>query len=425
MVQLPMSGQTMQNRQGLPAPAFKGDKLLQIVNVANLYNQPIREYMIQSKLNQEFNIAEVEDLARRYLDFKIGESIYDYTDMLIMAKNADLDIPELKYLFIDEAQDLSTLQWILVNRLASKAEHIVITGDDKQAINMFAGADVDTFLSLPGKVETLQESHRVPKAVYNLANKIMTKMIKYRKEGATWAPKDKQGQVIRCTSIPFLKLVSGEWLILARTSHQLEKIRDTLLHMSEDIPIVFTVNSAPPVDSELFRVKELLDLIQKTGIKGIQKFLKIDTNDSHTILTTKKEYIKLFKKYCSCSPKLTEYEIDTEFQLKLLRPWTECMDKVDPSTRRFVQNLSKVYKENGDKIFRDAKIKLMTIHAAKGREADNVIVCTDVPKNVKREIKERTSDTEAKIIYVAVTRAKEKLYIYSTDSKDGTLKDYL
>lgn len=181
MIQLPISGATSKNNK---AP-LKGDKILSVINASTLKNCTIREHLKDQKIDH-LDAQEIMDIAERYRDYKIIEGVYDYTDMLVMARNAELDLPELEYLFVDEAQDLSSLQWILVNRLAGSTKNIVIAGDDKQAINSFNGADVDTFLNLPGKVEVLQQSYRVPKSVYNLANRIMKKMTKYRQEGSEW-----------------------------------------------------------------------------------------------------------------------------------------------------------------------------------------------------------------------------------------------
>jgi len=53
-------------------------------------------------------------------------------------------------------------------------------------------------------------------------------------------------------------------------------------------------------------------------------------------------------------------------------------------------------------------IKLSTIHGAKGAEADNVILMTDVSPATYENIE---NDSEHRVWYVAVTRAKKKLYI--------------
>ena len=54
---------------------------------------------------------------------------------------------KFEVLFIDEAQDLSLLQWEMVRKMWSP-EKTYIAGDDDQAIFKWAGADVDHFIAL-------------------------------------------------------------------------------------------------------------------------------------------------------------------------------------------------------------------------------------------------------------------------------------
>lgn len=53
-------------------------------------------------------------------------------------------------------------------------------------------------------------------------------------------------------------------------------------------------------------------------------------------------------------------------------------------------------------------IKLSTIHASKGAEADNIILYTDVSPATYEHI---DTSTEARVWYVAITRARKKLYL--------------
>ena len=57
--------------------------------------------------------------------------------------------PKFKVVFIDEAQDLSPIQWMMYDILKSNAEDVYLAGDDDQAIYAWAGADVDRFIQEP------------------------------------------------------------------------------------------------------------------------------------------------------------------------------------------------------------------------------------------------------------------------------------
>ena len=65
-------------------------------------------------------------------------------------------IPEFDVVFIDEAQDLSPLQWKLYDVLKTKAKDIYLAGDDDQAIFAWAGADVKRFIEEPAKEKVLK-----------------------------------------------------------------------------------------------------------------------------------------------------------------------------------------------------------------------------------------------------------------------------
>ena len=404
----------------------EGDKLLQITNSSRLLDLPIRDYMIQYDVH-DVTVRHAEDFASRYRDYKILNNLYDYTDMLVMAKSADLDTPELDILFIDEAQDLSTLQWLLVDRLAEKSKSIVIAGDDKQSINNFVGADVDTFLEINGRVEVLQQSYRVPKAVYNIANKIVDHMFKFRPEGSVWKPRTEQGMVKRCSSYPIKEMLTGEWLVLTRAAYQLAGIQEQLLRMAEDGAVIFTVNGDPPIDLDIFRAIGLFKASELPRSPKLEDMVLIHDSDDATMRKTKVEYIKLFKKFISCDNTgyMQPWEINDIFLEKLKQPWYVAFDKVPQYVRRYARALYPAYTKKKEEIFHNAKIRLMTIHAAKGREAENVLVCLDVPRTVRENLLRKDMDDEAKVLYVAVTRAKRNLYLYGKSYDHMSLARYL
>jgi UvrD-like helicase C-terminal domain len=58
----------------------------------------------------------------------------------------------------------------------------------------------------------------------------------------------------------------------------------------------------------------------------------------------------------------------------------------------------------------DPRIKISTIHGVKGGEAENVVIQTDMALRTWNEFQEN-SDDEHRVWYVAVTRAKNRLYI--------------
>jgi superfamily I DNA/RNA helicase len=79
-----------------------------------------------------------------------------------------------------------------------------------------------------------------------------------------------------------------------------------------------------------------------------------------------------------------------------------------------IEEQSKLYikslLDNGDDLFKPARIKVSTIHGVKGEECDNVVLFTDLEK-VIYDSALKNSDPEHRLFFVGVTRTKENLYI--------------
>jgi len=76
--------------------------------------------------------------------------------------------------------------------------------------------------------------------------------------------------------------------------------------------------------------------------------------------------------------------------------------------------------EAGEKLSKEARVKLSTIHAAKGGEADNVLLILDNTKTIREAIEKSQDkeDEENRVWYVGVTRTKQNLYIMAAKKED-------
>ena len=73
----------------------------------------------------------------------------------------------------------------------------------------------------------------------------------------------------------------------------------------------------------------------------------------------------------------------------------------------------RLMRQNGEELSKASRVKLSTIHAAKGGEADNVLLILDNTKKI-RDVVEKDQDKreeEHRVWYVGVTRTKQNLYI--------------
>ena len=134
--------------------------------------------------------------------------------------------PNFDVVFIDEAQDLSLMQWDMVKHITDKTVDSFIAGDDDQAVFRWAGADVDSFIAQKGKIIELKESRRVPKKIHELANSIIGR-VNNRVE-KSWNPKQHEGKLSSYDHFEDVDMSTGKWLVLTRTRSMLDALEETL-----------------------------------------------------------------------------------------------------------------------------------------------------------------------------------------------------
>ncbi len=103
------------------------------------------------------------------------------------------------------------------------------------------------------------------------------------------------------------------------------------------------------------------------------------------------------------------YDIDTlkkHYDLKTSDEWYRAFDDAGQTRVNYLRKM----RANGEFLNKKPRIELSTIHAAKGGEADNVLLFTDISAKTWTELYERP-DNENRAFYVAVTRTRKNLHI--------------
>ena len=172
-----------------------------------------------------------------YEKYKTDLGVIDYTSILEMALNPKNLISEYQIVFIDEAQDLSKLQWKLAERLFKEAKVIYLAGDDDQAICESFGASPETFVSYSVAKETvLEQSYRVPQSNHqNIFNDGTVSALdrKYLRKKKAWVPNSKTtGWYGAIGWTDLFQLIKAnqqkDWLIMSATHNTLQGISDNL-----------------------------------------------------------------------------------------------------------------------------------------------------------------------------------------------------
>ena len=361
----------------------------------NLINAArIKEISIEEEYNTGMYSYELEKnllyILRNELDnYKKSFKLVDFTDM-IEKFNVSKLCPKYDIVFIDEAQDLSPVQWKMVDIIRENSKHVILAGDDDQAIYGWAGADVKKFQNIPAKKDIiLPQSHRVPQQVQVMADKILNRIPDERRIKKNWKARDEEGFVEYITSIEDVPLHTGDWLILARTNDRLNKIKPIL----KDMGIYFQFKDRKSYKASLFRSitnytrwADKRDKLSLTEIKDIFNCVPCDD------FGVKEERL---------------YDLK-EFGFSYTQRWFDVFN-VDPEECLYIREMLRA-EEN---LSQDARVKLSTIHSAKGGEATNVLLILDNTKTI-REATEKSDDKhdeEHRVWYVGTTRTKQNLYI--------------
>jgi superfamily I DNA/RNA helicase len=177
-------------------------------------------------------------------NFKQAYGYIDFNDML--TKALDFPAPDIDVLFIDEAQDLSPLQWQLINYWCDKVPGAVtIAGDDDQAIYVWGGADSAGMQKWEHKWQAdrtiLNKSYRIPAKVHALAGQIISR-VDHRVEKEYW-PREEDGQINFYGNESMLRFEPFEDCLVLYRNHS---IREDLERQLIDLGIPYSVGSGKP-----------------------------------------------------------------------------------------------------------------------------------------------------------------------------------
>jgi len=380
---------------------FNSDnEYLRLINKARVLEIPVLDLYDRNEHGMDIERDLLYLLDQELTRYKQEKGLIDYNDMV--SKFIDQDIsPSFDVLFIDEAQDLSPLQWRMVRTLWSKANKTYIAGDDDQAIFRWAGADVDTFIALKEEVDhidTLSQSYRIPGGpIHELSQDIIKKVTnRYDKY---YLPRQEMGDLTRYSDVTQINMSQGEWLVLSTANYFLDDIKDLCelqgwyyshKHRNSiklDLLLAIQtwekwrkIETILPVAS----IKNIYSYLGDNVIKGYQKGKTMDENEEGYYIQE-----------CMDSHGLQTDDV-----------WYKAFAGLDTETENYIRSML----ANKEKISQTPRITLSTIHGAKGGEADNVLLLPDITKSAA-DHDDIDPDELHRLFYVAVTRAKKSLHI--------------
>lgn len=365
---------------------------LRALNLSQTTLRPLRDIVRELPDHPNLQKDRLDAFIATWAKYKRDAHLYDFMDMLVDYDRDGTPLP-VDVMILDEAQDLSALQWRCFEKMAANAQRIYMAGDDDQAIYTFIGASEYGFLDHPADEEhVLKQSYRCPKLVGAKAEKLIGRVEHRKEKEISW--RDEPGEVGRIsldpTFAPWKKWTEQFDSVMILTRH-----RRGAQDFSSKLQLVGvghslngeTINTWPEakIMHGLYALTNGQSITSLSAIKIAEEFGR-----------PSKEYRKLDKR--ERVSKMEGVSID----------WLVNFHPDRRKRTRYLALQRLIRKEGYEALAADPKLMISTMHAAKGKEADLVIIDPDCTNVVKKNMQ---TATEIRLAYVAMTRAKKSLMI--------------
>lgn len=386
--------------EGLSQGYERGDRMLFMDGLARVRNVTLRQQYEED--NDGIEWAVVERFSRGLAEFKKARSLVDYTDMLQLFVR-DGSAPPLDVVFVDEAQDLSAIQWLMVHILCRMARRAVVGGDDDQAIYKWAGADVEHLLGLSGDARVLGQSYRVPQMVQRLARGIIGKVRSRRPK--EWKAREAEGAVRWASGLEEIDWSGPSVLFLARNQYLLYPAMKEL----RSAGVLFEYHGRPSVKQTFLDA-----IVTWERLRGGQPQDHADVRKMYAHLELNRGVARGHKTLPRLGGDGTVSFAELKEHHGLLAHnviWHDALTGIPAEERAYMVRC----RRRGERFSVPPRVRIGTIHESKGSEKDHVILATDMAPRTYAEM-HADPDSEARVFYVGATRAKETLTVLAPRS---------
>ncbi|MBU2101670.1 UvrD-helicase domain-containing protein, partial [Patescibacteria group bacterium] len=402
---------------------------------------------IKTELKDALTLDEFErEVFREYEHELIAQNALDFDDLIEKVVRLFQDNPDtlnehrsqFDHILVDEYQDINSVQYQLVKLLAGEHKNLSVVGDDQQSIYAFRGANIKTFLDFErdwpkAKIVHLGENYRSSGNIVKAsAGVIENNRLQIRKRLWTENPEGAPINIIGTETANeeadiiaerIISRGSGESAILYRTNAQSRALEQALNFHSIPYEIYGGVKfyERKEIKDILAPLRYALNPVEGIGKERIQKtFLKAVREKLIEELPQMGKELGLME--------LIGYVLKTTNYFELLvKKYDNSEDRTEnvrelisfasefKSLEEFMERVSLL--QASDKInksAKDAPVKLMTIHLAKGLEFKDVYIAgvnEGLLPHQRSYFSAEDIEEERRLMYVAMTRAKEGLFI--------------
>ena len=379
-------------------------------------------------------------------EYKGREGKVGFADMLERVKQRSL-VPNVEYLVIDEFQDITTLQYEVYEEWRPHVQRVLIAGDDDQVVYSWQGADPDLLLDEPVTEDViLPNSYRLPSNVLNVVNREIRHIEKRQDKDLN--PRKEGGEVEAMESPTMFEVVQDvkrtleasddeDMMLLFRARYQMFQFIDEFI--TEGIPFTALTDQRMWTDrlTQYVRAVEAIDAGE--DVDGLQARRLADMLMDSAFGTNERD--ALFE---AIDDRQEEAGIEDLEELTVpadvitehapFMPGPAAAADMLRKVTNFQKQSVKSYFGIGAYLEMDpSRVRVGTIHSAKGREADHVFVATDLTEKVVEQmaasVEDPTdvpgceefskttnpvpilTDNERRVFYVGMSRARERLVI--------------
>lgn len=374
---------------------------------------------------------DVRDWNDRWRAWKREQGAYDFSDLVEAGMDLDHAPGRPWVLFVDEAQDLSTMELAVIRKWGEAAQTFVLAGDDDQTIHTWRGASPDAMSSpeLPtDQLRVLGQSYRLPRVIMDLALRYI-KQVRRRVDKA-FLPASHEGSILRigATYEAFDEAVEiakdrvkggSSVMILASCGFMVDRIIARLRAdaLAFGNPYRVTQGRWNPLQRVSGRVKAyavpILEARNWTW-REMHRWVDVCSVKKLGLVSGAKTGIEeLAKDARVADTPLTLEDLQTIFESDPPIPSPgHFADALLPGHQGILDYPLRVWETHGlDSVVSAPRITVGTIHSVKGAEADTVILCPDVSRRAVAE--DADPDAVIRAFYVGMTRARRELVICS------------
>jgi DNA helicase-2/ATP-dependent DNA helicase PcrA len=388
---------------------------------------------------------DIPEAIRAWRSWKGTHDLVGFADMLERVEQRSL-LPNVDYLVIDEFQDITTLQYSVYEEWRPHMSRVLIAGDDDQVVYAWQGADPDLLLDEPVDEDVvLPNSYRLPSRILNVVNQEVSHIDK--RQDKDLEPRTEGGSVEAIRNRSMLDVTrevrrtieetDDDAMVLFRARYQLFQFIEEFI--DQGIPFKCLTDQRMWTDRLSHYVDAIEALDADEPMTGLQARRLADMLADSAFGTGERD--ELFAELDDIEEAADTDDItDIDIEPELVRehaPFVpnppEAADMLRKVTS-FQERSVRAYFASPYRGMDRDRVRVGTIHSAKGREADHVFVATDLTEKVveqmaatveqdgtpvpgDREFTKRTSpiptmtDNERRVFYVGMSRARKRLVL--------------